>query len=59
MRGHFLFQGRRRIADIKMTGLTLSLVTSILLYIVNFLWVIERVVFDEKVAELPIFEVDE
>ena len=59
MRCHFLFQGSRRKANVKLTDLTLSLATCILLYDVTFPCIIERIVFDEKVAELPIFVVDE
>ena len=54
MSDHSLLQGGCRIADIILTGLTLSLGTYILVYEVIFTWVIERIVLDENVAELPI-----
>ena len=59
IRGHSLFQGCHRIADIKFTGLSPSLGTCIPVYDVIFPWIIERIIFDKKVAELPIFVVDE
>ena len=49
-------QGSRRIFDIKLIGLTLSIGTHILVYDLIFPWVIENIVFDEKVIEHPIFE---
>ena len=59
MCSHLLFQGSCRIANIKFTGLTLSLGTYILVYDVTLLWVLDWIVFDKNFAELPIFVVNE
>ena len=51
MCGHSQLQDSRRIADIKFTGLTLSLGKYLLVYDVTFPWVIGRIDFDKKVDE--------
>ena len=56
---HSLFQGSRRIADIKFTGLTIGPGTYILVYEVTFTWIIELIIFHEKIAELTTFVINE
>ena len=59
MCGHSFLQVSSRITDINFTGLTISHGTYILVYDMTYPWIIERIVFDKKVAELPIFSAGE